>query len=307
MQLKDTEDNKNETQVGGLRLAGVDNDAMLKKAKESQSEVWDFSKDMEPITITSAKSAAKREVEENRQTNASDIFLRVGGVLVYMAVLAQILVLMWISTQGAASFITNMNNFSFVFSVGTGILVVDAILVNILFDKKTSLIPTAWLLSFLYPAMRRSFVKGSAGFATVVSVIYFLSICLFGAMVGREYMRYGGILLVEDTECRVAAVQVLDYQWENGETLGDVFMEHMQIENATMVVADKETQITIEGKGLLYPLENTMGRSLNKNIPTTITFVKVQSGTGYSVKSLVLNGEEMSESGIQLYWEFLMN
>lgn len=305
MELKNTEDTTQDTKTSGLRLAGVDNEEMLRKAKESQTEVWDFSKDMEPITITSAKSAAKREVEEQRETTISDILLRVSGVLVYLAVLVQIITLIWISTQGAASFLTNVNNFSFVFSVGTGILIIDAILVNVLFEKKRSLIPIAWLLSFLYPAIRRDFVKNQAGFATIISVLYFLTIVLFGAMVGKEYMRYGGVLLVEDTECRIAAVQVLDYPWDNGETLGDVFREYMQIENASMVVSNSETEITIEGKGLLYPFENTFARNLNRTVPTKITFVKSKWDTGYSVRRLIINGDEMSEVGMKLYFQFL--
>ena len=305
MELKNTEDTQQSPKTSGLKLAGVDNDEMLRKAKESQTEVWDFSKDMEPITITSAKSAAKREVEESRETTVSDILLRVSGVLVYCVILAQVIMLMWISTQGAASFLTMMNNFSFVFSAGTVVLIIDAIFVNVFFERKWSLVLVAWLLPFLYPAMRRSFVKNQAGFATAFSVVYFLSICLFAAMIGREYMRYGGILMVEDTECRMEAVQVLDFPWDNGETLGDVFVEFMQIETASIVTTDKEIAITIQGNGLLYPFENTFGRSLNKTIPTEITFVKSKLHTGYSVRKLVINGEEMSDMGISLYFEFL--
>lgn len=309
MELKNSEDVKEEnkkTNTTGLKLAGVDNEEMLRKAKESQTEVWDFSQDMEPVKITSAKSALKREVEEAREVQGSDVILRVSGALVYIMVVVEVLLLIWISTQGAISFMTNMNNFSFVFTLCSAVLLVDAIIVNLCFERKWSLIFIAWLLPFLYPAVRRSFVKNEAGFAVIVSVLYFLSICCFGMMVGSEYMRYGGILLVEDAECRTVAIQLLDHPWEDGQTLGDVFMEHMLIEDARIVVSGKQKEIVIEGKGLLYPFENTFARGLNKNIPTSITFVQEESGTGYSIKRLILNEEEMSEKGIILYWETLM-
>lgn len=307
MNLKTDIDEQNQLNTGskGLKLADVDNEKMNGQAA-GWKESWDFSEEIEPVRITAVDSALKREAGELKETNVANVFLLISQIILYALIVAEIAALAYISSKEPFSILNNMLTFKGLFQACTVYFIVDSILVNVLFERKISLIIFAWLLPFLYPWMRQSHVKGKGGIGGIVTLIYFLSLGAFIMAAGRQYMYYGGIMLEKDAAVRAAAAKLLEQIQENGETMGDLFYDHYSIDTVTAKKEGNQTVIVFSGNGLFYLEQDTFVRNLNKTIPTQMTFVRSGNDIKYQLQAVNIDGVELSERGIKNYWQFML-
>lgn len=291
---------------GGLRLSGVDNDKMLRQAKASQQEDWDFSQDIEPVQIKVAESRRQRETLEKREMDVPKVLLMMSQVVLYGLLAAEIASLAYVTSLEPVSVISNAMTFKGLFSVCAIYFIIDAVLVNVFFESKLSLIFFAWLLPFLYPGMRHSHVKGKAGIGGFISVIYFLSLCGFIAFAGQQYRVYGGLLLEEDTTVRATASELLNQSWENGKTLGNIFDNRFSIEEVAVVQKGNQVSVAFSGKGTINLQEDVFTKSMSGAIPTRMVFTKKDSDTKFTLSAVTVKGTELTERGVQNYWKELL-
>lgn len=302
MELKTEENSSKPT---GLRLAGADGEEALNKPKAPETDVWDFSQGADTVRITSAESALKRAAKENKYVDPADILIKVMGIVVYVAVILESAILCWTAYQGVGPLMTNLHKFSGLVSFLSLLIIIDAVLVNVLFEKKVSLIVLALTLPFLYPGLRTSHVKGSGGIGNMISLLYFFCLCGFIAFIGNSYLHYGAVLLIEDENSRSIAVNVLDQVTESGETLGDILSETIVIEQVGVQENAGNVVVGFSGQGMLSLDQDVFIKGMTKSVPTELVFVKPSGGTTYELRKAVLNDKELTERGITNYWHLI--
>ncbi|MCM1158008.1 MAG: hypothetical protein NC300_04700 [Bacteroidales bacterium] len=303
MELK-TEENTNKST--GLRLAGTDGEEIAKKEKAPETEVWDFSQGADTVRITSAESALKRTAKENKHVDSGNIIVKIMGIVIYAVAIAHSGLLCWIAYQGVGKMTTNLYKFQGTFTFLSLIILVDAIMVNILFERKISLFVVALLLPFLYPGMRTSHVKGSGGFGSIFSLIYFLSLCGFFAFFGNSYLHYGAVILLEDEGKRTIAIDALDEMTESGKTLGDILAKTVRIEQVGVEQdAAGNVMVGFAGSGMISLDQDTYIKGMTKSVPTELVFVKSSGSGTYELRRAALNGKELTERGITNYWKLI--
>ena len=130
---------------------------------------WDFDDIKEPVVIASRPVVTNNTHMAAKSQN--NMVLTVGMVLVYISFAIYIICMACVCIKEPSDMYVNLLKVQWVFSLCVLIWIVDAVLVNILYDRKISLILFAWLFPFLYPSKRNDHVNGHAGLGNLFCVV----------------------------------------------------------------------------------------------------------------------------------------
>lgn len=302
MKMK-TEDNKASKKTG-LKMAGDDVEELQKKKGLSDIDSWDFSEEDNNQYVTSAKSKLQREAKESHEITPSEVILKILHVLICVAVLVEIATLSFICMGESHLILYTLSDCKTVFMVVAALLVIDAILVNILFEKHFSLIVVAVVLPFLYPALRGSVVSNKNWFGTILSFIYFLGICFTFGCVWTAYVNYGNILSMEDRITQERIVTCMELQLDNGKSLKEFLKEEFNDEEITLQSDKQWNYVCIKGYGYVYLRDDGFVTRMKRDVPTTLIF-QIENGKLLTLNSVTLREDELTETGMKNYWNWV--
>lgn len=293
------EENKQES-GSGLKLSGTSG-VETKKEDLGESNPWDFDKTQEPVVISSVSTTKNAGSVYGKNTSGENIVLTIGKYAVYLSFILNFAVYAWICTQNHSEIFVNALKFQGLFSICSIIVILDAILVNILHERKISLIILAWILPFIYPMQRNKHVSGSGGMGTACCFASIIAAVGLFAFIMKSWSQYGNIITILDNETRAEAVAVMDQTTSDGQRIGDKIVRKVSIEDALVQKQGNTTVVALAGYGSVTIDGDVFMDTGNSNIETQMAFVKQNNGT-YELRAVILNGAELSSYGAQSYW-----
>lgn len=304
MELKLHEEEKQES-TGRLRLSGVE------KPEHSDDEAndrnpWDFD-GQEPYQMTSISNMAVNSADYSSaiqsKNTGNNIVLAIGKTALYVLFILDIIVIVWCCQQSKVDLYTNLLKWQWVGSICSIVGLIDAILVNVLYERKISLIVIAFFLSFLYPWRRAKFTNGNGGIGALIAVgMVVASVTLF-ASTYSAFTSYGNVVMEPDAEIRKSVAEVIDQPTEDGSTLGTKIGQNVTIQSADVRVQGNTTQVIIAGMGRHYvdTSNNALVEMNTKTIPTQLLFVKNGEQGTYQLSGAALDDKALSSQYLEFY------
>lgn len=301
MELRFADDEKKENSESGLKLSET-NHQQMEKEDNGVPNPWDFNVESEPVVISSISSTVQTDtVETKKDQEGRELVLKIGMIVVYVCFILNIASIAWICTQETSSLMENQLKFQGLYTATTIICIVDAILVNILYERKISLVFVAWFLGFLYPVIRNKHVNGRSGmggwccFGTLIAFLFLV------AYIFKGFSMYGNILVITDEETRTQAVALMDQTMEDGRRLGDKIMKNVRVEEAVIQKEGRYTCVGLLGEGRVKIDGDAFMDTGTVSVETQLAFVKEGNGE-YQLQAVVLDGTEMTSYGAKSYW-----
>lgn len=300
MELRFADDEKKENSESGLKLSET-NHQQMEKEDNGIPNPWDFNVESEPVVISSISSTTETNTVGTKDQEGRELVLKIGMILVYVCFILNIASAAWICTQETSKLMENALKFQGLYTATTLICIVDAILVNILYERKISLIFLAWLLGFLYPVIRNKHVNGRSGMG---------GWCCFGTLIAslalvvyifKGFSMYGNILVITDEETRTQAIALMDQTMEDGRRLGDKIMKNVHVEVAVIQKEGTYTCVGLLGEGRVKIDGDAFMDTGTASVETQLAFVKEGNGK-YQLQAVVLDGTEMTSYGAKSYW-----
>lgn len=292
-----------ETEKTGLKMVRDEVEKPQKKKDISDVEAWDFSGEDDTYYVTPAKSKLDRQAKENRVVLLSEVILKGLDILVDIAVILEIIVLSVICMQESSAIFYHLMDFKCLWIGVAVVLVADAVFVNLFFEKHLNLILVALVLPFLYPAMRSACVSHKNGFGIGLSFLYFLSICFAAGCVWTAYMNYGDLLIMEDRGLQAQVIICMDWQLENGDTLGQFIKDEFDNVEITLKKDKQFNYVCVNGSGSVYLQDDGFVTRMTRDVPTTLVF-QMQEGT-LRLFSVTLKEVELTDVGVKNYWNWV--
>lgn len=256
------------------------------------------------VRETSIRASFDNEVytsSVSRSTNDTNIIIVIGRFLVYIAAILFIGAAIWCATQNKVDVTFNILKLKWAFTISNVICFVDAILVNILHERKISLIILAWFLPFLYPFKRDQHVNGSAGIGGLMSLGMVIAFVCVGAIIFSSVTTYSGIAMIEDDETRAIAAEVFDQGATQGTSLGARISSNVAVSNVQVVTQGTKTVVVFEGLGRHHiSEEGVMVESGNMIYDTQLAFAKNESGQ-YVLTGVVLSNKQLNAQFVSYY------
>ncbi len=269
---------------------------------------WDY--DGVPARETSIRSSFNNEVytaSVSRSMSDTNIIVVIGRILVYIAAILIIGAALWCATQNKVDIAFNILKLSWAFTISNVICFVDAILVNVLHERKISLIVLAWLLPFLYPFKRDQHVNGSGGIGALMSLGMVIALVCVCAIMFSSITTYSGIATIEDDHTRTIAAEVFDQGGTQGTSLGARISGNVAVSNVQVVTKGTKTVVVFEGLGRHYiGEEGVLIESGNMVYETQLAFVKNESGQ-YVLSGVVLGNKQMNSQFVSYYNSMILN
>lgn len=273
-----------------------------------QSNSWDY--DGAPVRGTSIRSSFDNEVYSSgrpRVTSDTNIIIVIGRFLVYIAAILFAGAAIWCATQHKADVTFCILEIKWVFTIANTICIVDSILVNILHERKISLIILVWFLPFLYPFKRDQHVNGSGGIGALMSLamtVAFVGVC---AVMVSAIQTYGSVAMIEDEQMRKTAVEVFDQGASQGTSLGKRISNNVEVTDVQVVTQGSKTVVVFVGAGRHHiSEEGVMIESGNKIYDTQLAFVKNESGQ-YVLSGVVLSNKQLNAQYVSYYNSMILN
>lgn len=300
MELKLTDEEKKQETGSGLKLSGTSG-VETKKEDFQEANPWDFDKTQEPVVISSVSTTKNTGSVHGNDASGENIVLTIGKYAVYLSFILNFAAYAWICTQNHSEVFVNALKFQGLFGLCSIIVILDAILVNILYERKISLIVWALIFPIVYPMQRNKHVSGSSGMGTacfLVSIIAGLG--MFGFIM-KTWSEYGSIIMIMDNETRAEAAAVMDQTTTDGQRIGDKIMRKVSVEDALVQKQGNTTVVALAGYGSVTIDGDVFMDTGNSNIETQMAFVKQNNGT-YELRAVIVNGVELTSYGAQSYW-----
>lgn len=301
MALKLAGDDNNNQGSDGLRLSGGNDNGT--ESVEQQSNPWDFDEPLEPIKISST-----REVSPDEGTFSSrngNPVLKVTKILVYLAVIAEIAGIVWACTSDLKLFANNLMGMRAITSLVGFICIVDAILVNVLYEKKISLIIWAIFFAFLYPLKRNQHVTGNGGFGGMLSGLYIISFVVCIGITFNYVANFGNTYKIRDEATRNTILDFMDQRLDNGERYGKKLMSNYLVEDIGIDTSTGTTVIYVIGDGTVYLDADVFVETSSKTIPTQLGFTKGSDGR-YTLAAVILQDTQVNPRSVNYYSENVM-
>lgn len=297
-------DASEEALAGSLKMAASEAAEWKQKSNVGDIEAWDYSKEDTPYYVTSAKSKLVREAKESRQITPSEVVLKIFRVLVYLALIGEMIALAFICIQNQSLILYNLSDLKWIWIGVAGVLLLDSVLVNLFFEMHPGLCVVAVVLPFLYPALRSNCVGGKHGIGTLTSFVYFLSLCFTLGCVWTAYVNYGNLLTMEDRTLQSRIVNALDMQLGNGKNLGEFLKKKMDDEKISFQEDYSGSYLRVEGKGEVYLQDDGFVNRMTKDVPTVLLF-QIVDGRTLKLSEVTIRDEELTEAGVKNYWEWV--
>lgn len=304
MELKLHEEEKQES-ADGLRLSGAEKPEHSDEGANDRNP-WDFG-GQEPYQMTSISNTAVNSAGYSSsvqpQNTGNNIVLTIGKAALYALFILEIIVIVWCCQQSKVDLYINLQKWQWVGSICSIVCLIDAILVNVLYERKISLIVIALLLSFIYPWRRAKFTNGNGGVGALIVVgTLVASVALF-ASAYSAFTSYGNVIMEPDAEIRKSVAEVIDQPTEDGSTLGAKIGQNVTIQSADVRVQGNSTQVMIQGMGKHYvdTSNNALVEMNTKTIPTQLLFVKNGGESTYQLSGAALDDKALSSQYLEFY------
>lgn len=308
MELKLSDEDKNEEASGGLRLSGAAGSDNEPKESHGSDNPWDFDKPDEPLVTKSITSSAPdSSINIGNRAGDQPIVLKISQVIMYVLFVLDIVSFLWICSQDLSMIYVNLQKFQVLYSITEIYLIVDLILVSVLYEFKASLIFFALILGFLYPKKRNDHVSGSGGFAGLLGVAYFLVAMICISYVMRAVGKYGTII-TQDDATRTAAMETLKQTTDQGVSYEDVILGNCRLAEAYLETTGSQTVLVLSGYGDVY-LDDSGAAFVqtidSKSVETHMAFIK--TGGQYKLALVELNGVQLDSARTAAYWDAIQS
>ena len=284
----------------GLRLSGQEADA--RKTGDVNVEPqnpWDLPD--RPVVMSSVRSTVETETFQAKSGNEGNIVLVIGKIVVYLCFIFEMVSGVWICMQKPYNVAMNLMKFTGMYSFFEVLCIIDAILVNVLYERKLSLVFWAWLLPFFYPAKRNTHIKGDSGIGKMLGLGVFIASVALGIFLIKAFMGYGGIIAITDEETRLTAAEVMDQVTDEGTRLGDKLMRSVIVETAAVDKQGSGVTVVFVGNGSVKMDGDVFVDIGTSTIETQLAFVKSSEGK-YELQVVVLDGTTLTPYGAKAYW-----
>jgi len=306
VELKLANDEGNDKQTGGLRLSGEKERKEMGVLQE-QENPWDFDKPEEPI-ITRSVSSGVTAGSSSHSSFLGDVHIvvKLGRIVVYVSILFMIISAIWVATQPKIDSYVNLLKFSPFYSLCEFLLILDAILVNVLYERKISLIFWAWLFGFIYPIKRDKHVNGGSLWSGLLCVGMLLACVALVANFMTALTDYGQVVMNEDEAVRTAVVAFMEHPvTEGGENFGSKLKKNFQIQNIDVETQGTQMVVVVQGNGQYGANTDGFIDYMSKTVATQLAFVRDASGN-YKLGGVVLGNVQLSNQNANYYWNTFM-
>lgn len=306
MGLKLANDDEHENNGGGLRLSGVSEEQRTNTRME-QDNPWDFAKDEEPIVTRSISSSAISSSDfHSSQASDTSIIIKITGILAYLSLLVEIGGMIWIAMQPEIDVYVRTVKISPLFSACQLMMIVDAILVNVLYERKLTLILWAWLFCPVYAIKRERHVNSGASFGGLLCAGYIIATLVFIGKVFSASMEYGDVITNLDDTVRYTVVEFMEQPTpEGGETYKSKLDRSFLVDEMDCVTQGNQQVVVIQAYGLYDFSSDGILKYTSFSVPTQLCFVKDSAGQ-YKPAAIVVNDKKLTEKNIKYYWNTLI-
>lgn len=306
MELKLANDEKNDKQTGGLHLSGAEEGKGTGDLKE-QENPWDFDKPEEPIVTRSIRSSVTADSSlHGSLTGDVHIVVKLGQIIIYVCMLLMMISIIWIVTQPKIDIYMNLRKVSPLFSFCGFLLVADSILVNVLYERKISLILWAWMLMIVYPMKRDKHVNGGSSWGGLACVGMLIAYVALVANIMTAFTAYGKAVMNEDETVRTEIVTFMEHPVaDGGENFGSKLKKNLLIQNVDVATQGNQMIVVVEGNGQYGADKDAFLDYMSKTVATQLAFVKDASGN-YQLGAVVLGNVTLSNRNADYYWNTIM-
>ncbi|MCM1179691.1 MAG: hypothetical protein NC347_05520 [Clostridium sp.] len=306
MELKLADDEKNDKQTGSLRLSGAGEGKGTGGVPE-QDNPWDFDKPEEPIVTRSIQSSVT--VDSGSYGGlASDVHIvvKLGRILVYACMFFMIASMIWIVTQPKIDLYMNTRKISPLFSLCAFVVIVDSILVNVLYERKISLIFWAWFLMLAYPLKRDNHVNGGGPLGGLTCFGMLIAYVAFFASIMTSFSTYGKAVMNEDATVRSEIVAFMEQPVAGtGDNFESRLKQNLLIQNIEVVTQGNQRIVVVQGNGEYGANKDGLVEYMSKTVATQLAFVKDTSGN-YQIGAAMLGDVTLSNQYLEYYWNTCM-
>lgn len=306
MELKLANDEEKDKPSGGLRLSGAveEQEPGLQKTED---DPWDFGKQEKPFTTRSISSTAVEYSDMySHSGNAIHILVKLGRIAVYIAILLSDIAAIWVLMQPKVDMFYNAMKIGPLNSIIQLLLIVDAVLVNVLYKKKISLVFWAWLLGFVYPIKRDNHVNGGSAWGGIICFVTLSVGIAFGVGIYTSLMSYGEVVQNEDAAVRTEIAAFMEQPVaDGGETYGEKLKRNFFIQDAIVETQGSKSVLMIGMKGQYGVTSDNFIDYTDKTVPTQLTFVRDSSGN-YQLAGVILDNTRLADAYTNYYWNSLL-
>lgn len=271
---------------------------MSAKTGKAGDDPWEYDefKDLEdPGAFYSIHKPIQIDVPPDHEYS---IFPRISKVFMYIAILLLIGVYVLMCAGKPVDIVFRIQKYKMFFAIGSGILFVDAVIVNWLYERKFSLLILAWLFPFAYPLERNHHVDDRAGLGGIFSFALIAAFLATGVNVYHTYVQYGEYCMEENETLRHGVADLMDQKAASGERQAAFFERNYNIEK--IQINESGTVIQLDGYGKWYMSKMGYEPSADFDIPTTLVYRRQPAG-GYQLTDIVLDGSSLSEADRSVY------
>ncbi|MDO5155410.1 MAG: hypothetical protein Q4D51_05545 [Eubacteriales bacterium] len=311
MELKLSNQEENENKSGGLKLSGG-SDFSQTNVKKEKDNPWDFQKENDVIEVKSISNTAMSEINAHTNTyqSANDdthIVVKIGKIVVYACMIFMIGSMIWICNQPQVDMYQCLMNLSPMYSVCELAFIIDAVMVNVLYDKKISLIIWSIVFPFIYPMKRDKHVDRGGAIGVVGLLAYLAVVVALVSNVMTSLTKYGTLVMNPNQEIRSTAVAFLDTMQKSGDrTFGNKLQSNLTIEDIQVEIKGSTTTIMVIGMGRYEVRTDGIMDYVTNKVPTELVFQK-DGNSNYHIVGAVTNNTTLSNSNVEAFWNLYMH
>lgn len=260
---------------------------------------WDYQK-----TAGNQQSHAAAHKKGSFASKNTRMVMLVSRCLMYLAAMGMIGVFIYLSLSEHVDIFANIMKYRSVFSILTILFIVDAIIINICYEKNVILILFAWILNFFYPWKRdKSVHDGNVGKVLTVGIIAAI-IGMTGTFFAA-YTTYGaGTLAMEDDTSRHIVAECLEQEETEGAVLGKALFKNFDIRDVKLEQTNKETTITFTGMGNVDA--NDLQKVADKSMPTVLTYKKTSAKGDYKLTAVMVDDTELRANRLKDFEKLIL-
>ena len=306
MELKLANEEKPDKQAGGLRLSGELEQQEMGRQK-NQENPWDFGRPEEPVVTRSISNTGVYDRSSYRSTVSNiHIVVKLGRIAVYVCMLLMIIAMIWCVTQPRIDIFFNFMKFAGFFTFCGVVFVVDAILVNVLYERKISLVLLAWLFYPVYPLKRDKHVNGASPWGGWVCIATLIVLVAWVVNYVAAFTNYGAAILNGDKAVRNAVAAFMDSPVpDSEENYSSRLGKNFVIQNVDVETEGNQSVIIVQANGQYGKDTDSFIDYTSKTVPTQLAFVKDSSGN-YRLGAVILGETQLSNYHIEYYWNVLV-
>lgn len=238
----------------------------------------------------------------NKNTGNKNVIVTISGILLYVLFALSVCALAWISIkESPVNIYDNIKKVQPLFSILSIYVIIDAIIVFVLNEKRISLIVFAVVLSPFYPIKRNKVINGSGGIGGLITLAYIIGIISLTGSAYKGFSTYGNIIRIEDQTVRRDIVAMLDQPMDSGITYGQLINKHMRIVDAAIEERGGQTFIALTGIGDVSLANEEVFEVGGFSVNTALVFSRDTSGN-YNIVSAQLGDKMLTERGAKSYW-----